>query len=148
MLFLARHIAAWSKDGSTKCGCVITGPRNEIRTTGYNGLPRGVDRYDDEATVSQRPEKYYWFEHAERNAIYNAARMGISLEGCTAYVTGPLCADCARGIIQAGIEAVFFPHDHEFGAGWMINERWLDSCNRAILMLNEAGVTYEPVEGM
>ena len=148
MILLARHIASWSKDASTKCGCVLTGPNNEIRSTGYNGLPRNVDLYDDEAIVVQRPEKYFWFEHAERNAIYNAARMGISLDGCTAYVTGPVCADCGRGLIQAGIKNIYIPHDHEFGKGWMIGERWFDSCNRAILMCQQAGVNYEVVNGL
>ena len=148
MLILARHIAAWSKDGSTKHGCVITGPANEIRSTGYNGLPRKVDLYDDEAIVAKRPEKYFWFEHAERNAIYNAARMGISLEGCTAYVTSPVCADCGRAFIQSGISNIFIPHDHLFGEGWNIEDRWLDSCNRAIVMCKYAGVNYEVVNGL
>ena len=44
-----------------------------------------------------------WTEHAERNAIYNAARLGISLAGCTCYVNWFPCIDCARAIIQAGI---------------------------------------------
>ncbi len=148
MLSLAREIATWSKDSSTKCGCVITGPDNDIRTTGYNGLPRGVDLYEDEAIVSVRPEKYFWFEHAERNAIYNAARTGTPLEGCIAYVTGPMCADCGRALIQSGIRNIYIPYYHEFGEGWLFGERWMDSCNRAIVMCKEAGVNYEVVNGL
>jgi len=148
MITLARHIATWSRDTSTQHGCVITGPHNEIRSTGYNGLPRGVDFYDDEAIVAKRPEKYFWFEHAERNAVYNAARMGIGLNGCTAYVTSPICADCGRALIQSGITDIYIPHDHSLGKGWMIGERWLDSCNHAIVMCKEAGVNYEVINGL
>ena len=40
---LARHIALWSKDPSTKVGCVVVGEDREIRSTGFNGFPRGID---------------------------------------------------------------------------------------------------------
>ena len=87
---LAEEIADWSKDRSSKVGCVIVGPSNEIRSTGFNGFPRGVA--DDISERLTRPEKYLWTEHAERNAIYNAARAGISLEGCTMYLPWFPCA--------------------------------------------------------
>lgn len=101
---LASHVGSWSKDRSRKIGCVIVGPNREIRSTGYNGFPRGV--YDDIDSRHQRPAKYLWTEHSERNAIYNAARCGICLEGCTLYTSLFPCADCARGIIQSGITKV------------------------------------------
>ena len=101
---LASHISDWSKDRSTKIGCVIIGPDREIRSTGYNGMPRGV--MDELGQRHIRPIKYLWFEHAERNAIYNAARMGTPLKGCTLYVRWFPCADCARAIIQSGIVEV------------------------------------------
>lgn len=47
-----------------------------------------------------------WFEHAERNAIYNAARMGISLNNTTAYVSWFPCTDCARALVQSGIKRI------------------------------------------
>ena len=53
MITLAREIAGWSKDTSTKCGCVITGPDHDIRSTGYNGIPRGINVYDNEAIATQ-----------------------------------------------------------------------------------------------
>jgi dCMP deaminase len=98
---LALHIAQWSKDRSRRVGCVIVGRNNEVRATGYNGFPRDVDDQNDERHA--RPEKYAWTEHAERNAIYNAARIGVSMEGCTIYVPWYPCMDCARGIVQSGI---------------------------------------------
>jgi dCMP deaminase len=55
--------------------------------------------------------KYIWFEHAERNAIYQAARRGLSTEGCTMFVELTPCVECARAIIQAGITQVVINQD-------------------------------------
>lgn len=54
---------------------------------------------------NKRPEKYRWVEHAERNAIYQAARHGFSTVGATMYfnTTGLPCSDCTRAVIQAGV---------------------------------------------
>jgi dCMP deaminase len=101
-LKLAMHIASWSKDQSSKVGAVIVGPDNEIRATGYNGFPRGA--CDTIASRNSRPDKYLWTEHAERNAIYNAARVGIALDGCSMYLPWFPCVDCARAIVQTGIK--------------------------------------------
>jgi dCMP deaminase len=98
---LALHIAGWSKDRSTKVGAVIVGDDHILRAIGYNGFPRGVD--DEAEDRHERPLKYRWTEHAERNAIYNAARIGVSLDDCTMYVAWFPCMDCARAIVQAGI---------------------------------------------
>lgn len=100
-LELAALVGSWSKDRSTKTGCVIVGPDKLIRSTGYNGFVRGVD--DDVAERHEGPIKYLWTEHAERNAIYNAARLGVSLVGCTCYVNTFPCTDCARAIVQTGV---------------------------------------------
>jgi dCMP deaminase len=101
-LKLAMHIASWSKDQSSKVGAVIVGPDNEIRSTGYNGFPRGTR--DGVPSRNSRPDKYLWTEHAERNAIYNAARAGIALDGCSMYLPWFPCVDCARAIVQTGIK--------------------------------------------
>ena len=97
-------MAARSKDPNTQVGCIIAGPSHEIRSTGYNSFPRGIR--DDVPERHQRPTKYLWMEHAERNAICNAARVGTPLEGCTLYVELMPCMDCARAIVQAGIREV------------------------------------------
>src|SRR3990167_7197511 len=88
-------VAMKSKDESTHVGAVVVGPDNEIKSTGYNSFVR---KLNDHLTMRQeRPEKYYWFEHAERNAIYNATLNGVSLKGCKIYTNGVPCMDCARG---------------------------------------------------
>ena len=131
-LALATHIAGWSKDPSTQVGCVVVGPDREIRSTGFNGFPRGIE--DSIARLENRELKYPLICHAEENAIMHAARIGISLKGCTAYVTWPPCSRCARSLIQAGVDEVVYPAESE------IPERWGDDFEIATSMMNEAGV--------
>lgn len=108
-LNICKVVATRSKDPNTQVGCIIAGPAHEIRSTGYNSLPRGIR--DDLAERLERPTKYLWMEHAERNAIYNAARCGTTLEGCTIYIELMPCMDCARAIVQAGIREVVVSRD-------------------------------------
>ncbi len=108
-LGLCDHVSSWSEDRDFQVGCVIVGPGQEVRATGYNGLPRGVKSDDDERFDRKSGEKFFWIEHAERNAIYNASRSGADLSGCTLYVNRFPCADCGRGIIQSGIICVVCP---------------------------------------
>ncbi len=103
-LEICKVVAARSKDPNTQIGCVIVGPAREIRSTGYNSFPRGIR--DNVPERLERPTKYLWMEHAERNAICNAARAGTATEGCTIYVEIMPCMDCARAIVQAGIHEV------------------------------------------
>jgi dCMP deaminase len=103
-LSICQVVSSRSKDPNTQVGCVIVGPAHEIRSTGYNSFPRGIR--DDVPERLERPAKYLWIEHAERNAICNAARSGTATEGCTIYVDLMPCMDCARAIVQAGIGAV------------------------------------------
>ena len=88
---LARHVGAWSKDRSRQVGCVVVGSDNSVRALGFNGFPRGLD--DEKEQRHQRPAKYLWTEHAERNAIYSAARNGVS--GCFAGASFGVCCPWA-----------------------------------------------------
>ncbi|CUW40577.1 conserved protein of unknown function(containing Cytidine deaminase-like domain,5-139;containing CMP/dCMP deaminase, zinc-binding,3-113) [Magnetospirillum sp. XM-1] len=99
----AKHAASKSKDPSTQVGAVAVGPDGEIRATGYNGLPRGVE---DKPERMERPAKYLWTSHAEENLVAHAARVGVSLKGCTVYVTHYPCSRCARSLIQAGVAQI------------------------------------------
>jgi len=134
-LRLATHISEWSKDPSTQVGCVVVGPDREIRSTGFNGLPRGIE--DNDERLNDREVKYPLICHAEENAIMHAARIGMSLKGCTAYVTWPPCTRCARSLIQAGISSVVYPEDTS------IPERWMADFNLSLNMLKEAGISVE-----
>lgn len=69
LITLARRVGADSPDRSRKVGAVLLGAAGSILTTGYNTLPEGVEHVD---RYLDRPMKYDWTEHAERNAIYAA----------------------------------------------------------------------------
>lgn len=132
----AKYIATWSKDKNTKVGCVIVNDDNDIISRGYNGFPRGAND-DDHPERYERPAKYMWTEHAERNAIYNAAREGVSLRDTNAFVTYFPCVDCTRGLIQVGVKKIYSPKpDFE-------HEKWGESWTKAYEMLIECGVEVE-----
>jgi dCMP deaminase len=134
---IAEQVKLKSKDNNTKIGVVLVGKNNEIVSTGYNSFPRGIN--DDVVERQQKPEKYFWFEHAERNCIYNAARIGVSTLGTTMYMTcGISCADCARAIISAGVEKIVL----RSGKGAM-SPKWQESAERSNQMFKEAGIIVE-----
>lgn len=137
---LARHIANWSKDPSTKVGCVVVGPDREIRSTGFNGFPRGIE--DTAKRLNSRELKYPLICHAEENAIMHAARIGVSLKECVAYVTWPPCTRCARSLVQTGIGEVVYP------AGLEIPERWNDDFEMSMSMLREAGIITRAIDAL
>lgn len=132
---IAQQVKLRSKDQSTKIGAVIVGPNNEIRSTGYNSFPRGIE--DERSDRQERPEKYFWFEHAERNAIYCAARVGTPLDGCRMFLTCWVpCSDCARAIIQVGIIEIILAQPLEEAS----RIKWIDQAKRSEAMFKEAGV--------
>jgi len=135
---LAKYVERKSKDRTTKVGCVIVGPDNEVRSIGYNGFPRGVN--DDITGRHERPAKYLWTEHSERNALYNCARVGIPTKGCKIYQGFIPCADCARGIIQSGINEVIVDGDDWDSKVESWKQRWKEHTDCSIEMLGEAGV--------
>ncbi|MBI2738491.1 MAG: dCMP deaminase family protein [Rhodospirillales bacterium] len=129
---LARHVGEWSKDRSRRVGCVIVSRDNALRAIGYNGFPRGLD--DERDGRHQRPAKYLWTEHAERNAIYEAARSGISIAGCRMYLPWFPCVDCARAIVQAGLaELICIAPDFS-------DLQWGEAFRTSVELLEEAGV--------
>lgn len=127
-----------SKDPSTQIGVVIVKDQRVI-STGYNGLPIGV--LDSVDWRNEKPEKYFWYEHGERNAIYSAARAGISTKDSVMYCACNVpCADCARAIIQAGIKRVVFLNLEN-------SELWADHSKRSCQMFGEAGVELQEYLG-
>lgn len=129
---LAHEVATWSKDPSTKVGAVVVDEKRSIRATGYNGPPRDV--LDTDMSRWDRPGKYNYVSHAEENAVASAARIGVSLSGCTLYVSSlPPCATCARLIVQSGIRRVVVE-------SLEVPERWAESMAAAVTMFKEAGV--------
>jgi dCMP deaminase len=99
---LCYAIASRSLDPRTKCGCIIVDDKNRPLSFGYNSPPRGSI---DENIPLQAPEKYFYMEHAERNAIYNC---NTYMENGTAYITGFPCFRCLRALIQKGIKRIVY----------------------------------------
>lgn len=102
-------VATRSEDPSTQVGCVIIDLDGRIVSTGYNGLPKGLDTRN--FTLSERPIKYRHVVHAEMNAILFGDRR--LLEGSTLYVGFMPCCECAKAIIQTGVSWVIFKEDYE-----------------------------------
>ena len=136
-LELAKHISTWSKDPSTGVGAVAIGEKGQVLAQGYNGFPRGVD--DTKERYENKDMKYRYVVHAEMNCIYNAGYNGASLDGAHLYVYGlPVCNDCAKGIIQVGIERVISPKN-----GMDVSDKWKVSCIDTVSMFKEVGVEYD-----
>jgi dCMP deaminase len=136
---MAEHVSTWSKDPNTKIGAVVALPfSRQILSTGYNGLARGVNDNHPERSSRENGEKYFWYGHAERNAIYNAARFGIRLTDSVIHLNaGMPCTGCAIAIIQAGIRGVVCMDGHPTGQK---NDKWTAEAERSRVMFKEAGV--------
>ena len=122
----------FSKDPSTKVGAVIMNKRKRIVGFGYNGFP---DRIPDAPhRLADRTLKNEDTIHAEVNAVLNAT---ASVEGCALFVNFPPCGDCAKFVIQAGIDVVhYLALDPDSGFA----ERWACSMDRAQSAFKRAGV--------
>lgn len=126
------QLAATKSKDTTQVGAALVGPNKEVRLTGYNGPPAGVD---DLPYRRERPTKYLFASHAEQNLVAFAAREGIRTEGCAVVVTHHPCAACARTLIQAGIKVVVYGP----GTTMMPQEEF----DAAAMMFEEAGVVVQ-----
>jgi len=136
------NISKRSRDPSTKVGAVIASRDNQIVSRGYNGFPRGVE--NTKARWTTRPDKYNFIVHAERNAIYNAARQGRSTDGCTMYLFYNCCPceQCTLAVIQAGITELVLGTVPFAGLG---NGKWYDVGGDSVIMLKEAEINIRQV---
>lgn len=110
LLKRADKIAKKSKDQSTKVGAFLM-DEEEISPLGfgYNGMPRGLP--DDDPEKNTRPEKYLWFEHAERNAIYNSAQP--LMQNSMILLTHFPNMEATRAIVSSGIDKIIVPQHDE-----------------------------------
>lgn len=141
---MAHVIATWTScfvEGRS-IGCVIVRDKR-IMTTGYNGAPQGLKTCRERGECmrrklnipsGQRAELCYAI-HAEQNAIIQAAKLGVSIEGATLYCTHQPCSVCAKMIINAGIKRIIY------------QEGYPDAFS--LQLIGEAGIEliqYAPVE--
>ncbi|MDQ1238896.1 MAG: dCMP deaminase [Thermodesulfobacteriota bacterium] len=121
-MLLAKLISVRSTCNSRKIGAVIV-RKNRILATGYNGAVHGAPHCTDRgpnfclrrSIGASDADKYNYCisSHAEVNAIDQAARFGISLEGAGLYCTLEPCNWCFKQLIQAGITEVYFEEPYE-----------------------------------
>lgn len=138
---MAGVIASWAScyQENRKIGAVIVKDKR-IMTTGYNGAPAGVKTCVERGECLRRKlnvpsgtrQELCYAIHAEQNAIIQAARLGVSIEGATLYCTHQPCAVCAKMIVNAGIVRVVY------------REGYPDEF--AVEMLREGGVKLERFE--
>jgi dCMP deaminase len=135
---MAYLISDWSScfvEGR-KIGAVIVKDKR-IMTTGYNGAPAGLKTCKERGECLRRKlnipsgtrAEICYAIHAEQNAIIQAAKLGISIEGATLYCTHQPCVICAKMIVNAGIVRVVYEEGYpdEF----------------AVEIFHEGGVTLE-----
>lgn len=127
---LAEHVAMWSKDPTTKVGAVIVGKDKREVAVGYNGFPPGVQ--DLETRLVNRPLKYVFTQHAERNVLDNCL---FSTDGATLYATKFPCSECAKSIISRKIAKVVSPKAE--------GDKWTKDADFSKIMFSEAGVIWE-----
>jgi dCMP deaminase len=134
---MAYDTARKSKDTSTKIGAVIVREKRPI-LFGYNGFPKKIK---ETKSRLERPAKYKWTEHGERNAIYCGAKFGIPTDGTVMFTQSVPCTDCARGIIAAGIIKIVVHKQTE--ALFDNHPQWIGDLVTSREMLAEAGVEIQ-----
>lgn len=138
----ARFVAnEFSKDTSTKVGSLLLDPVDYTEfSQGYNGMPRGADESRPER--QERPMKYHFYEHAERNNIYNRARE--ALKGSICVTTEAPGMSCARAIISVGAVEVYFPRPAEVTEEFSIALQLFKECGVQVGYIADGVIEGEP----
>ena len=118
---IAKLVSSWStcvRDGRHVGSVIVKDKR--IIATGYNGAPVGVENCESKGYClrdkmgipSGTRAEYCYATHAEQNAIVQAAKLGISVEGATIYITHRPCGICTKLIINSGIKRIVYAHHY------------------------------------
>ena len=129
----------FSKDPNTKVGAILLKPDlSAVVSTGINGFPRKL--HDTDPARWERPTKYKYVTHAEVNAVANAARTGVSTDGCVAIVTLFPCKECAKILVQSGISHIYTEkpdfENQQWGQEFLISKEILDEVGVPITFIN------------
>ncbi len=114
---MAFVVSSWSScfQENRQVGAVITRDKR-ILTTGYNGAGSGIQSCKERGECLRRKlniasgtrAEVCYAVHAEQNAIIQAAKLGLSVDGATLYCTHQPCVICAKMIINSGIKRVVY----------------------------------------
>lgn len=133
-LSMADLVSSWSKDPSTKVGCVLVDRNRRVVSVGFNGPP--IKTVDAEYIREVRLRRSI---HAEANALHFA---NSDVSGCTAYITHTPCANCTGHLIQRGISRIVArvgSNDFE--------SRWAEDIKESKVMCSESGVMFTRIGG-
>jgi len=118
---MAETVAGWSScyQENRHVGAVIVKDKR-ILATGYNGAPAGIVSCAERGECLRRVrniasgtmQEVCYAVHAEQNAIIQAAKLGIALDGAVMYVTHQPCVICTRMIINSGIKKVIYKNGY------------------------------------
>ena len=136
---ISRAVAKRSTCDRGRCGCVIVKDKHPL-VTGYSGSPKGLPHCDEEGHQIEstfhedgiKRDHCVRTTHAEQNAICQAAKLGISINGATLYCKMEPCSTCAKMIINSGIERIVCEKKYQSGA-----EELLKKAGIKIDILNE-----------
>lgn len=135
---MVKLVGSWSScyQENRKIGAVIVRDKR-VLTTGYNGAPAHTLSCVEKGECLRRKlnipsgtrHELCYAIHAEQNAIIQAAKMGVSIEGATLYCSHQPCVICSKMIVNAGIVRIVYEKSYpdEF----------------AMQILSDAGVTIE-----
>jgi dCMP deaminase len=133
LLRLAARASWASHDNRSQNGCVIIDAYGHLIAQAANRFPDGT-----KPDLSSQDAKRARIQHAERAAIYEAARKREQLVRATLYAPFVACNECAKAIIDVGIDRVVGHKKCYDNAGY-----WAPSIELAIAMFEEAGVKFE-----
>ncbi|QTA84735.1 deoxycytidylate deaminase [Desulfonema magnum] len=120
-MIIAKIVSSRSTCNSRPIGCVLVRDK-QILSTGYNGAvpgaPHCIDQKDENGNPfcfrrsmgvpDHKKQEFCIGSHAEKNAVAQAAREGISVKGASLYVTVSPCFDCMKMLAVAQIRHVYF----------------------------------------
>jgi len=119
-----------SEDKKRQVAALIVKDNNVI-SYGVNKIPESLNKFDERKS---KQFKSFWLEHAERDAIFKAARDGINLKNSEIYVNYFPCCDCARAIISSGIKTIYTPKPD------LTHQKWGESWKISTIMFGESDV--------
>jgi dCMP deaminase len=131
LMALAKAAAPRSPNRVRQVGAVIACADGGAPIACCNAFPKGVRDIEER---HQGDGRFVWMEHAERNALYEAARRGIATEGAALATTFFPCIDCARAIVQCGIAYVCTPPPA------LDDPVWGEAFLRSRVIIEEGGV--------
>ncbi|MEW6349074.1 MAG: dCMP deaminase family protein [Thermodesulfobacteriota bacterium] len=147
-MMVAKLVSVRSTCNSRKVGAVIVS-RNRVLATGYNGAVHGAPHCTDRgpgfclrrSIGAHEGDKYNYCisSHAEVNAVDQAARFGISLDGAALYSTLEPCNWCFKQLIQAGIREIYYEQSYDSG------HKEFDLYWRSIMQSSESIPVFEQV---